>query len=74
MLCTLQRIFPHVDKELKRKGAPRLMLWEAYRRDYPNGFQYTQFCFYYNRWKAQVNPVMHLDHKAGDKMFVDFCR
>lgn len=68
----LQKIFPSIDKELKRKGTTRLMLWEAYRRDYPKGFQYTQFCFYYNRWKAQVNPVMHLDHKAGDKMFVDF--
>ena len=68
----LQKIFPHIDKELKRKGATRLMLWEAYRKDHPDGFQYTQFCFYYRRWKAQVNPVMHLDHKAGDKMFVDF--
>ena len=68
----LQKIFPHIDKELKRKGATRLMLWEAYRKDHPDGFQYTQFCFYYSRWKAQVNPVMHLDHKAGDKMFVDF--
>ncbi len=68
----LEKLFPLVDKELKRKGVTRLMLWEAYRKDYPEGFQYTQFCFYYNRWKAQVNPVMHLDHKAGDKMFVDF--
>jgi transposase len=71
-LYDLQKFFPHVDKELKRKGATRMMLWEAYRKDFPNGFQYTQFCFYYNQWKAQVNPVMHLDHKAGDKMFVDF--
>src|SRR5690606_3126566 len=27
---------------------------------------------YYNQWKAMVNPVMHLDHKAGDKVYIDF--
>jgi transposase len=68
----LQKLFPGIDKELKRKGATRLMLWEAYRKEHPEGFQYSQFCFYYMQWKDQVNPVMHLDHKAGDKMFVDF--
>lgn len=71
-LVTLQASLPQVDKELKRKGVTRLLLWQAYRNQHPDGFQYTQFCFYYNRWKARVNPVMHLDHKAGDKLFVDF--
>jgi transposase len=50
----------------------RRILWEAYRKEFPDGFQYTQFCFYYNQWKARVNPTMHLDHKAGDKLYVDF--
>jgi len=71
-MLALQRCFPHVDKELKRTGMNRRILWEAYRKEFPNGFQYTQFCFYYNQWKARVNPTMHLDHKAGDKMYVDF--
>ncbi|WP_080059213.1 IS21 family transposase [Spirosoma aerolatum] len=71
-LTILQAYLPQVDKELKRKGVTRLMLWEAYRNDHSDGFHYTQFCFYYNQWKARVQPVMHLDHKAGDKLFVDF--
>lgn len=71
-LLSLQRCLPQVDKELKRPGVTRLLLWEAYRKEFPDGFQYTQFCFYYNQWKTRVNPVMHLDHKAGDKLFVDF--
>jgi len=41
-------------------------------KEFPEGLQYTQFCFYYNQWKAIVNPVMHLDHKAGDKVYIDF--
>lgn len=71
-LLALQRCFPQVDKELKCPGVTRLLLWEAYRKEFSDGFQYTQFCFYYKQWKARVNPVMHLDHKAGDKLFVDF--
>jgi len=71
-MVSLQRCFPQVDKELKRTGMNRRILWEAYRKEFPDGFQYTQFCFYYNQWKARVNPTMHLDHKAGDKLYVDF--
>lgn len=73
-LFDLQRRFSSIDKELKRTGTTRLMLWEAYQKEHPGGFQYTQFCFYYNQWKAQVNPVMHLEHKAGDKLFALLCR
>ena len=71
-MLSLQRCFPHVDKELKRTGVNRHMLWEAYRKEFPEGYQYSQFCFYYTQWKARVNPVMHVDHKAGDKLYVDF--
>jgi transposase len=69
---SMQRCFPHVDKELKRTGVNRHMLWEAYRKEFPEGYQYSQFCFYYTQWKARVNPVMHMEHKAGDKLYVDF--
>lgn len=71
-LQALQRHFPQMDKELRRTGVTRKMLWEDYRQKFPDGLQYTQFCFYYNQWKAMVNPVMHIDHKAGDKMYIDF--
>ncbi|WP_323520241.1 IS21 family transposase, partial [Mucilaginibacter sp. 10I4] len=69
---SMLRCFPHVDKELKRTGVNRHMLWEAYRKEFPEGYQYSQFCFYYTQWKARVNPVMHMEHKAGDKLYVDF--
>jgi len=66
------RCFPQVDKELRRTGVTRQILWAAYRKEFPEGYQYSQFCFYYTQWKARVNPVMHMDHKAGDKLYVDF--
>ena len=71
-LQTLFSLFPAIDKELKKKGVTRLILWEEYKRNHPDGFGRSQFKHYYSLWKAQVNPTMRMEHKVGDKMYVDF--
>ena len=65
-------LFPSMDKELKRKGVTQLLLWEEYKKKNPQGIGRSQFNYYFAQWKSQVNPVMHLEHKAGDKVFIDF--
>jgi transposase len=50
----------------------REKLWKEYMEKHPDGYFYTQFCVLYNRWHKKVNPVMHVVHKAGDKLYVDF--
>ena len=71
-LKTLFEYFPIVDKELKRKGTTRRILWQAYKQINPEGVGRSQFNRYYAAWKAQVNPSMHMEHKVGDKLYVDF--
>ena len=71
-LQALFSLFPVVDKELKKKGVTRQMLWEDYRQQYPQGVGRSQFNHYYGQWRNQVNPTMRMEHKAGDKMYVDF--
>ena len=71
-LLHLFSLFPAIDKELKKKGVTRELLWEEYKRDHPNGLGRSQFKHYFAQWKAQVNPTMHMEHKAGDKLYVDF--
>lgn len=39
---------------------------------HPDGYCLSQFKHYYTEWKGQMNPTMHMEHKAGDKLFVDF--
>lgn len=68
----LRSFFPYVDKELRKRGVTRERLWKEYLEKYPNGYRYTRFCIYYTAWHNRVNPVMHMVHKAGDKMYVDF--
>ena len=64
--------FPAINKELKRKGVTREIVWQEYNKTHKDAYRFTQFCKHYSSWKKQVNPVMHIEHKAGDKMFVDF--
>lgn len=71
-LQTLFALFPNIEKSLKRKGATRQKEWEDYIKKYPDGVKRSQFNHYYVQWKAQVNPVMHIEHKAGDKLYIDF--
>lgn len=68
----LQKLLPGVDKELKLPGVTRYNQWEEYRKEHPQGYGKTQFCYYYNQWLMKTSPVMHMVHKAGDKIYVDF--
>jgi transposase len=68
----LYAFFPRMERELKKVGITRLSMWQEYITKHPDGFKSSQFCEYYKRWGKKVNPVMHMTHKAGDKMFIDY--
>ena len=60
-------------KEKSRKGLTLQLLWQEYKEDYPNGYQYSQFCEHYQRWKkSKTEPVMRKEHKGGAEMEVDY--
>jgi len=48
------------------------LLWEEYRAANPEGYQYSRFCHLYQRWRGKRDVVMRQEHKAGQKMFVDW--
>ena len=62
----------HVERELRRRGVTRALLWEEYRAAHPDGFGYSWFCEHYEAWKACARPTMRQTHVAGEKLFVDF--
>jgi transposase len=62
----------YIHKELKRKGVTLSLLWVEYRQEHQDGYGYSQFCQHYREWKQQLNPIMRLKHKAGEKLFVDY--
>lgn len=64
--------FPQFFIELKRTGVTLQLLWKEYKRKHPAGFQYSQFCHHFLMWRNASEVSMHIEHKAGDKMFVDY--
>src|SRR3990172_1150540 len=61
-----------VRKELKKRSVTRRLLWEEYREDHPDGYGYSQFCELYRRYVKKLDPPMRQNHKAGEKLFVDY--
>jgi transposase len=47
-------------------------LWEEYRQANPEGYQYSWFCEQYRRWTGKLDLVMRQEHRAGEKLFVDY--
>jgi len=62
-----------VHRELKRKGVTLSLLWMEYKAQHPQGYQYSRFCDLYREWAKTIDPCMRQDHKAGEKLFVDYC-
>jgi len=62
-----------IHQEKKRKGITLKLLWQEYKQTYPDGYQYSQFCEHYRRWKkSHVEPSMRIEHKGGERMQVDY--
>lgn len=60
-------------QELKRKGVSLRLLWEEYQAVYgERAYSYTQYCYHYQQWKAKLKLSMRQQHRAGEKLFVDY--
>jgi transposase len=46
--------------------------FQEFKKLHPGSYGETSFYFYYNQWRKKVNPTMHIEHKVGDKMYVDY--
>jgi transposase len=48
------------------------LLWEEYREGNPEGYSYSRFCELYRDWARTLDVVLRHEHRAGEKMFVDY--
>ena len=62
----------NVHRELKGKGVTLELLWDEYKAANRNGYRYSTFCQYYRRWRNRLDVAMRQDHRAGEKLFVDY--
>jgi transposase len=61
-----------VHKDLQRKGVTLLVLWEEYKGNHPEGYEYSRFCDLYRQWAGKLPVWMRQEHTAGEKLFVDY--
>lgn len=61
-----------VRKELKKRNVTLRLVWVEYRDDHPEGYGYSQFCELYRQYVQKLDPPMRQNHKAGEKLFVDY--
>jgi transposase len=64
-----------VREELARRDhqVTLALLWQEYKAEHPDGYQYSQFTDLYRRFAKKLSVVLRQEHRAGEKVFVDFC-
>lgn len=63
-----------VHQELKTKGVTLQLLWAEYvERFGDKAYRYSQFCHHYRVWRGKQRRSMRQVHRAGEKVFIDYC-
>ncbi len=62
-----------IQAELRRPGVTLQLLWDEYKGRYSeDGYQYSRFCELYREWRGRLDLSMRQEHRAGEKLFVDY--
>ena len=64
--------FRYIRNELRRKHVTLQLLWEEYRSHTPTGYSYSQYCQLYRDWLGKQAVSLRQEHRAGEKLFVDY--
>jgi len=62
-----------IHRELARKSVTLTLLWDEYKAQYPDGYQYSYFADLYRAYAKKLDISMRQVHYAGEKLFVDYC-
>ena len=64
--------FRHIHQELRsHRNLTLSLLWQEYKKDHADGYQYSRFCQLYREWEKGIDAIMRQEHRAGDKTYVD---
>jgi len=66
-------VWADIHRELARKSVTLTLLWDEYKAQYPEGYQYSHFADLYRAYAKKLDISMRQVHLAGEKLFVDYC-
>ncbi len=61
-----------IHAERKQPGVTLELLHLEYLERHPDGYCYTRFCDLYREWLGRHRLSMRQEHRAGEKVFVDY--
>lgn len=64
--------FEWVNKELKKKHVTRALIWKELLANNPRLYHYSYFCDLYRAWAKSKGISLRIEHKAGEKLFIDY--
>lgn len=63
----------HIHQELQtHKDLTLQLVWQEQREADPEGYGYSRFCDLYRHWLKKLDLVLRQEHRAGEKMFMDY--
>lgn len=63
-----------IREELGNKGMTLQLLWEEYAEAHPDDhYSYSRYTVLYRQWRARQQLSMRQVHRAGEKLFIDYC-
>jgi transposase len=66
----------YIHKEMSKKGVTLSLLWEEYCANCKASgeipFGYTQYCYHYRQYANITKATMHISHKPGEQLEVDW--
>jgi transposase len=68
--------YEYIHKELAKSGVTLSLLWSEYcencRQESSIPMMHTQFCAHYHEFAAHTKATLHIGHKPGERMEVDW--
>jgi len=68
--------YEYIHREMAKSGVTLSLLWHEYcqncRQNAETAFMYTQFCKYYREFVSVNKATLHIEHKPGEQMEVDW--
>ena len=68
----LDALLPEYAARLRQRGVTVRKLFEEYSREHPDSYRHANFGILLRRYMLQTKAVGHVEHYAGDQMYVDF--
>jgi transposase len=61
-----------LQREMKRPAVTLEVLHLEYLERHPDGYRYSRFCELYGEWLSKQRLSMRQEHRAGEKLFIDY--